>query len=184
METVKAISEFICKYFNRFIIGIIAFGLLIFFNMVAPLLININYSTKNQNIGNKILFAFFTMLMIYSVLLLPVIMIGRKNFISAPTILSMFLNIVMTVVPYSLLGSKILFYFRIVVFFATDIYVSGWISVHASYIRKLFIIKETKKVYKVGETHIEETEKNYPIILSIIIAIIGASGAIISATIK
>lgn len=182
METIKAISEFIENNFNKFIVGIISWGSLLFFNLTLATLIDEIYPANYIKIDNGIFWKFLSVFLVVGFVftVLSLFLSQRNPFLSS-IIVTIIFNMTVTIAP---LNGQLPFYEKMMAFFVTDTFLAIWIAIHLHPMKDLFVTKEIKKSYEKGEMHIEETTKSYPIVLPIIVAIIGASGAIISAMIK
>ena len=177
--------EGINNNFNKIVVGIISWGSLWFCNIIAFAFMGEFYSTKNINVIGSIFEIFISIfLVVFLLILMTSILIKPSGAIL--TLSAALLNTILTLAPYKPKTDGLSFYQKFVIwaFFFSNIILSVWIAAHLHPMKDLFVTKETKKTYDNCDVKIEETTKSYPIALPIIVAIIGATGGIISGVIK
>lgn len=145
------------------------------------------YSSKNMKTAANI-FSLFLAIVIFAFLIIIFFMTISEVRVRELLVLTAgFINVFLTFSPYVIPPMGLSTYQKlcITILLVSDIILAIWIANHISKIKSMFVTIEVKKTEKIDDkVTIEETRKNYPVFLPILVAMVGAAGAIIAALLK
>ena len=188
-DFIKRINIYLSKTnlkFTNIVIAAISWGIILFIDVLTISFMTDFY--KNPGLKDiQIILTLFLIIFICVICIIVLEMVLREASIFKLIIfISDCINILIAFLPFKLISKGLLENLNVLldVFLVTDSIICVGIVKYFRPLRDVFVTKEVKKTYRIHGATIEETTKNYPIILPITVALITAGGAIFAALIE